>query len=41
MLRVNYSDVDGGRSNVQNDTEWNQDASDFDSDFSHSGGKNC
>ena len=41
ILQVNYSDVDGGRGNVQNDTDWNQDASDFDSDFSHSGGRTC
>ena len=36
---MNYSDVDGGRhQNVQNDADWNQDGSEFDSDFSHSGG---
>lgn len=36
---MNYSDVDGGRGN-HHDTDWNQDMSDFDSDFSHSGGMN-
>lgn len=39
VLQVNYSDVEGGRhQNVQNDADWNQDGSEFDSDFSHSGG---
>ena len=33
--------VDGGRGNVQNDTGWNWDATDFDCYFLNSGGKNC